>query len=146
MAQDARDDFSWKNFLIEILAWWRGNSWGTRLWISRHGEYVGSDENGNRYYRSKKGEKPGPNGVERRMVIYANADSEPSTIPPGWHGWMHYRTALPPTEETYTAKSWQKPHEPNLTGTARAYRPAGSLLAEGERKRVSADYDAWSPE
>ena len=59
---------------------------------------------------------------------------------------MHYRTDVPPTEEAYTPRPWQKPHEPNLTGTALAYRPDGSLLNKGERKRVSADYDAWSPE
>ncbi len=146
MAQDARDNFSWKDFLLEILTWWRGNTWGTRLWIARHGEFVGADESGNRYFRSRKGEKVGPNGYERRMVIYAGGAAEPSTIPPGWHGWMHYRSHLPPTEETYTAKSWQKPHEANLTGTAGAYRPSGSLLASGERPRVSSDYDAWSPE
>ncbi len=146
MAQDTRADFSWKDFLLEILAWWRGNSWGTRLWISRHGEFVGADESGNRYYRSKKGEKAGPNGTERRMVVYANGAAEASTIPPGWHGWMHYRTNTPPTEAHYTARPWQKPHEANLTGTAAAYRPDGSLLNKGERPRVSADYDAWSPE
>ena len=41
---------------------------------------------------------------------------------------------------------WQKPHVPNLTGTALAYRPDGSLLNKGERPRVTGDYDAWSPE
>ncbi len=67
MARDDRDGFSWKDFLLEILTWWRGNTWGTRLWIATQGEYVGSDEAGNRYYRSKNG-KIGPNGFERRMV------------------------------------------------------------------------------
>ena len=33
-----------------------------------------------------------------------------------------------------------------LTGTPLAYRPDGSLLASGERPRVTGDYDAWSPE
>ena len=51
MAQDDRDAFSWKDFLLEILTWWRGNTWGTRLWIATKGEYVGADEYGNRYYR-----------------------------------------------------------------------------------------------
>ena len=142
----ARDDFSWKEFLIEIFAWWRGNTWGTRLWVALHGQYVGSDESGNRYYRSKPGSKPGPNGYERRMVIYSGGQAEASEIPPGWHGWMHYRTHLPPTEQTYVPRSWQKPHVPNYTGTPLAYRPDGSLLNKGERPRVTGDYDAWSPE
>ncbi|HEY0920147.1 NADH:ubiquinone oxidoreductase subunit NDUFA12 [Devosia sp.] len=132
-----------KDFLIEIFAWWRGNTWGTRLWTALNGVFVGTDEFGNRYYRSRK---IGANGRERRMVIYAGGLAEASTIPAGWHGWMHYRTDVPPTEEGYVPRSWEKPHRPNLTGTAAAYRPRGSLLAEGERPRVTGDYDAWSPE
>jgi NADH:ubiquinone oxidoreductase subunit len=126
-----------KDFLIEIFAWWRGNTWGTRLWIALHGAFVGSDEFGNRYYRAKKGDK--------RMVVYKNY-AEASAIPPGWHGWMHHRTDVAPTDETYRPRQWQKPHEPNLTGTAMAYRPEGSLLKSGERPKVTGDYEAWSPE
>ncbi len=131
------------DFLLEILVWWRGNTWGTRLWTALSGVLVGEDEQGNRYFRSKKPE--GPNGRERRMVIYAGP-AEPSRIPPGWHAWMHHRTDLPPSEETYVPHAWELPHEPNLTGTAGAYRPEGSLLRAGERPRVTGDYDAWSPE
>jgi len=137
----ARDGIG--NFLIEILAWWRGNTWGTRWWVARQGQLVGTDDAGNIYYRSRK---PGPDGLERRMVVYAGGYAEASAIPPGWHGWMHHRTNVPPTEERYTARSWEKPHEENHTGTALAYRPDGSLLKSGERPRVTGDYDAWSPE
>lgn len=133
-----------KDFLIEIFAWWRGNTWGTRLWVAMNGVLVGEDEFGNTYYRSRK--PIGPAGRERRMVIYAGGSSEATTIPPGWYGWMHYRTDVTPTDERYVAREWQKPHQPNLTGTAYAYRPEGSLLASGERPRVTGDYDAWSPE
>ena len=132
-----------KDFLIEIFAWWRGNTWGTRLWVALHGLFVGSDEFGNRYYRSKK--PTGPHGRERRMVIFAGP-AEASAIPPGWYGWMHYRTNVPPSEESYVPRAWQASHLPNLTGTALAYRPPGSLLRAGERPKVTGDYDAWSPE
>ena len=81
----------WKDFFIEIFAWWRGNTWGTRLWAATKGVYVGSDQFGNRYYRSKT--PNGPHGMERRMVIYGGGYAEPTTIPPGWYGWMHYRAA-----------------------------------------------------
>ena len=133
-----------KDFLLEIVAWWRGNTWGTRLWVATQGVFVGEDEFGNTYYRSKT--PTGPAGRERRMVVYAGGYAEASTIPPGWYGWMHYRTDVPPSDEAYEPRAWQKPHEPNLTGTAYAYRPDGSLLAKGERPRVTGDYDAWSPE
>lgn len=132
-----------KDFLLEILVWWRGNTWGTRLWAALNGVFVGTDEFGNRYYRSKK---LGPNGRERRMVMYAGGLADTTTIPAGWHGWMHYRTDVPPTEDKYVPYSWERTRTPNLTGSAAAYRPAGSLLNKGERPRVTGDYDAWSPE
>ncbi len=133
-----------KAFLIEIFAWWRGNTWGTRLWVATQGVFVGEDPAGNRYYRSRK--PNGPHGMERRMVVYAGGAADPTTIPPGWYGWMHYRTANPPRPEDYAPREWEQPHLPNLTGTAAAYRPRGSLARAGERPRVTGDYDAWSPE
>ncbi len=45
-----------------------------------------------------------------------------STIPPGWHGWMHHRVDVPPSKDDYAAREWQKPHMPNQTGTPNAYR------------------------
>jgi NADH:ubiquinone oxidoreductase subunit len=125
----------------EFFIWWSGNTWGTRLDTWLHGEFVGEDDQGNRYYRAKPGAKK-PN---RRWVVY-NGYPEPSRIPAGWHGWMHYRTDVPPTEQEYKGWSWQEPHEPNLTGTPLAYRPDGSLLNKGERPKVTGDYEAWSPE
>src|SRR5574341_170436 len=62
-----------KDFLLEILVWWRGNTWGTRLWTALNGVFVGEDEQGNRYYRSKK--PKGPNGRERRMVMRRESGS-----------------------------------------------------------------------
>lgn len=126
-----------KDFLLEIFRWWHGQTWGTRLWIWRHGDLVGTDEFGNKYYQDKK--------ANRRYVTYSGP-ADASSIPPGWHGWMHFRTDVVPTQANYAARAWEKPHEPNLTGTAAAYRPDGSMLNKGERPRVTGDYDAWSPE
>ena len=78
------------------------------------------------------------------MTYAGPADA--SAIPPGWYGWMHYRTDVVPSKSNYVPHAWEKPHQPNLTGTAAAYRPDGSLLNKGERPRVTGDYDAWSPE
>lgn len=126
----------WKDFLLEIFAWWRGSTWSTRLWVRRRGSAVGTDGYGNRYFLGRDG---------RRMVLY-NGPAEASKIPPEWHGWMHHRTDVVPTAENTKVYSWQLPPQQNLTGTAGAYRPDGSLLAKGERPRVTGDYDAWSPE
>ncbi len=58
---------------------------------------------------------------------------------------MHHRAATPPSKEDYKPFSWQKPHQPNLTGTPGAYRPKGSVLSGGKRPQVTGDYDAWTP-
>ena len=103
-----------KDFLLEILAWWRGNTWGTRRWLAMNGIFVGEDEFGNKYYRSRKPE--GPNGTERRMVVYGGGYADASSIPPGWHGWMHYRTNTPPTKTMYRAPGKTARAEPDRHG------------------------------
>ena len=123
-------------FIAELFIWWNKQTLGTRWHTWLHGKYVGSDEAGNRYYQARKGPK--------RWVIY-NGPVEASAIPPGWHGWMHYRTDVLPDDERYEQKFWEQPHQSNLTGSAKAYRPQSSTLVQGKRPRVSADYDAWSP-
>ena len=49
-------------------------------------------------------------------MIY-NGVVEASSIPPGWHAWIHHRADTAPTDDGYRPHDWQKPHEPNLTGT-----------------------------
>ena len=66
-------------------------------------------------------------------------------MPPSWHGWLHHTVDVAPTEEKYAPREWEKPHEPNFTGTLRAYRPAGSTLGTGRRPKATGDYTAWTP-
>ena len=124
-----------KRFLLQFFTWWNGQTLGTRFFTWRKGVFVGEDQYGNRYYRERKGRK--------RWVIYAGP-VEATVVPPGWYGWLHHQVDEPPKEE-YRARSWEKPYQPNLTGTPRAYRPRGSVLATEERPRVTGDYDAWRP-
>ena len=130
------------SILSEIFSWWGGNTWSNRIYTRLRGRAVGSDDMGNRYFVQSKGN--GPLGVPRRWVIYKDG-AEASFIPPEWHGWMHYTTDIPPTEGDYHAKPWQQPHRPNMTGTADAYRPAGSILASGARPKATGDYKPWKP-
>jgi NADH:ubiquinone oxidoreductase subunit len=122
--------------LRSLFVWWRSATLGTLLttWIS--GESVGTDKFGNRYYQSKKG---------RRWVIY-NGTVEASRVPPDWHGWLHHTFQDPPSAKPLPAKAWEADHQPNLTGTPRAYRPQGSLAREGTRPPATGDYQAWKPE
>lgn len=123
--------------LAELFIWWHKQTLGVRLWTLFQGRFVGTDEFGNRYYRGKKN--------NRRWVIF-NGYAEASAIPPGWHGWMHHRTDTSPADETYAPHDWEKAHQPNLSGTAAAYRPDGSILNKGRRPKVTGDYEAWSPD
>jgi len=109
-----------------------GATLGTRLLTWLRGELVGSDDYGNRYYRLK-GDKPQRLGAgrfsrERRWVIY-NGEPEGSKVPPEWHAWLHHMVnEVPQPRQRYP---WEKPHQPNLTGTPQAYHPPGSVLRDG---------------
>ncbi len=123
------------NSLLKTVTWWNGATLNTLLWSNRHGTRVGEDEQGNTFYQTKDG--------KRRWVIY-NGEVEASRVSPDWHGWLHHTFAEPPTERPLPHKSWEKPHIENLTGTALAYAPQGSIRQPEPATRR--DYEAWSPE
>ncbi|WP_306886074.1 NADH:ubiquinone oxidoreductase subunit NDUFA12 [Amorphus orientalis] len=135
----------WKRLFFDAFTWWNSATLGTRVHTYFKGEYVGEDEFGNRYYRTKGGKIDPTLGFQRRWVIF-NGAAEASKIPTGWHGWMHHKDVPAPSETTYTARSWEKPFQPNMTGTPAAYRPKGSIVHEDpHRPHATGDYDAWSP-
>ena len=119
----------------QIFAWWDGSTLGPRFYTWRKGSKVGEDQFGNVYYEGDGG---------RRWVQYAGY-AEASSIPPGWHGWMHHRTDTPPSRETYTSREWEKPHMVNPTGTPGAIFPKGSQSNPEHRPVVTGDYEAWRP-
>lgn len=123
------------NTLLRAVTWWDGQTLNTQIWTARHGVKVGEDNQGNVFYRNKDD--------SRRWVIY-NGEIEASRIDPDWHGWLHRTWDEPPTEKPLKHKSWEKPHHENLTGTALAYVPAGSILNPKPVERR--DYEAWTPE
>ncbi len=133
-----------KQILLKLFTWWNGQTYGTQFWTWRHGEFVGEDEFGNRYFRTRGGAIDPTLLFQRRWVIYSGY-AEASTVPPSWHGWLHHTVDVAPTEETYTPHAWQKPHRPNMTGTPAASRPSGSMLAQNRRPRATGDYRPWTP-
>lgn len=122
---------------------------GTRLLTWLCGERVGTDAAGNRYYREKGGRPTRRGGGrasrEKRWVVY-NGAPEASKVPPEWHAWLHHTADAVPNPEARRRHPWEKPHQPNLTGTPGAYRPRGSVLRGGARAPASADYQPWTPE
>lgn len=123
--------------LTEIFTWWNGQTFGTRLFTARNGEFVGEDAEGNRFYRTRDD--------KRRWVIFAG-EAEASHVSPDWHGWLHHTLSAPPENGALPRHAWEKDHKPNKTGTDQAYRPPGSVLTPESRPRVAGDYEAWQPE
>jgi NADH:ubiquinone oxidoreductase subunit len=133
-----------KELLLQIFTWWNGATMGTRFHTWRKGERVGEDASGNVYYQTRGGAVDPALGIVRRWVIYAG-EADASKIPAGWHGWLHRRTDVPPSQEDYRPREWEAPHQPNMTGTPEAWRPAGSALSTGARPPATGDYQPWTP-
>ena len=117
-------------------------SFGTVLFTCLRGRRVGSDELGNRYFEDRLAPR---HGRRKRWVLYRQAD-EASLVPPGWNAWLHHNRAEPPSSQPLAAQRWEKPHQPNLTGTSAAYRPPGHELSGGRRVRATGDYEPWHPD
>ena len=123
------------NTVKRLFTWWDGQTIGTQLFTWRHGVRVGADSQGNIFYRNADD--------SRRWVIFAD-DAEASKVNADWHGWLHKTFREPPTDRPLPHKAWEQPHLPNLTGSAAAYAPAGSIRRADPAKR--SDYEAWTPE
>ncbi|MXO86971.1 NADH:ubiquinone oxidoreductase subunit NDUFA12 [Altererythrobacter aurantiacus] len=137
------------SFLGKIFTWWNGATIGTSLFTMRRGEKVGTDAQGNTYYRSRNKRDMTTAGsyigAERRWVIYEGAN-DASRVPPEWHGWLHGSFDDVPESYLPPAKIWETEYVPNATGTADAYRPQGALERGGKRVKAVGDYEAWTPE
>ena len=123
------------DFLKRTFTWWNSQTFGTQLWTSRNGTKVGEDHLGNIYYRNADD--------SRRWVIF-NGEAEASRVPTEWFGWLHKTWNETPLERQPVRKFWEKPSLPNLTGTAYAYAPPGSIRRPDPPDRQ--DYEAWTPE
>ncbi|KCV81732.1 NADH dehydrogenase [Actibacterium atlanticum] len=123
------------NTVLRLVTWWNDQTIGTQLFTWRKGVKVGEDTQGNVFYETRDG--------KRRWVIY-DGEVEASRIDPDWHGWLHFTFKEAPTDAPLVHKTWEKPHQENLTGTAMAYAPAGSLRQAAPADRR--DYEAWQPE
>ena len=123
------------NTLNRAMTWWNGQTLNTQFYTWRKGQRVGEDDQGNVFYQTGDGKK--------RWVIF-NGEAEASRVSPDWHGWLHHTWDDPPTEAPVPHKDWEKPHQENLTGTAAAYSPPGSIRRADPVKRR--DYEAWQPE
>jgi len=121
-------------FILRVLTWWNGQSFGAQIFTWRNGVLVGEDELGNKYYTNKDQSK--------RWVIY-DGPIDGSRISPDWHGWLHHTFDECPGTTPLQHKPWEKAHFPNMSGTNAAYHPPGSILSA---QSATTDYEAWQPE
>ena len=118
-------------FLKKIFTWWNVDTFGTRLKTILFGKYAGSDSFGNKYYESKKG---------KRWVIYAD-EIDASKIPVEWYSWMHFTPNKIEKKHELDKYDWQKPHQPNPTGTDQAYYPN-----KNKENAINKKYKSWKSE
>ena len=114
-------------FFSKIFTWWNQDTIGTRIKTILFGKLVGKDSFGNKYYESKNG---------KRWVIYSD-EIDASKIPVEWFSWIHHTNNKIEKNHELKKYSWQKPHQPNLTGTDDAYYP------NKEKNAVEKKYKSW---
>ena len=110
-----------------FFIWWNKQTFGTFLKTLFFGKYVGSDDYGNKYYKSKD---------DKRWVIYAN-NIEATKITSEWYLWMHYTIdKIPDNKEAKYV--WQKKHLENQTGTKNSFKPIKIRKNDIKKK-----YETW---
>ena len=125
-------------WLANAFTWWNGASWGTMIVTRRRGREVGKDEAGNLYYQHR-------DDPRLRWVIYA-ADNDGSRVSPGWQSWLRGTIDDLPDKGLPQRRKFEQPPLANPTGSDLAWRPAGSLRAQGQRPASTGDYSAWTPD
>ena len=114
-------------FFKKIFTWWNRDTLGTRIKTIISGKFVGKDIFGNKYYESKNG---------KRWVIYANT-IDASKIPVEWYSWIHFTPNKIEKNHDLKKYDWQKPHQPNQTGTDNSHHP------NKNNDKTNKKYTAW---
>ena len=110
-----------------FFTWWNRQTLGTFLKTLFFGKFVGKDDLGNKYYKSKNDE---------RWVIYSG-DIEATKITSEWFLWIHHTINEIPSN-SQKKYSWQKSHNQNLSGSSKAYKPN-----KISKKIKFKDYETW---
>jgi len=101
----------------------------------KHGELVGEDKHGNKYYENNDYMY-----LRNRWIIPSpkyGFDVDATNIPPEWHRWMHHGTDKTPTSHPRQQERWQTDEDPtNKTGTHDKYIPYSTTEPKIE---------AWTP-
>ena len=114
-------------FIKQIFVWWNQATIGTRIETIFFGKLAGKDSFGNKYYKNKKG---------KRWVIY-KGEIDASKISNEWYSWMHYTKNKIENLHDLKKYEWQKPHQPNQTGTDNSNHP------NKNNEKINKKYKSW---
>ena len=106
-----------------IFTWWNKQTFGTFLKTLFFGKFVGKDQFGNKYYKSKNNE---------RWVIYSN-NIEATKITSEWYLWIHHTVDKPPKEmitkkASIVASNLHVSEDTIVLGTPSEYLDKSSIL------------------
>ena len=116
------------NMIFKIIfTWWNKQTFGTFLKTLFFGKLVGSDQYGNKYYKSKNDE---------RWVVYSS-NIEATKITSEWYLWIHHTIDKIP-EKNDAKFNWQKKHLENQTGTKNSHKPVNITKSKDKKS-----YETW---
>ena len=110
-----------------IFTWWNKQTFGTLIKTFLFGKFVGSDEYGNKYYKSKSNE---------RWVVYSD-NVEATKITSDWYLWIHHTIDKIPNQKE-NKYNWQKNHLENQTGTINSFKPV-----KIQKNNLKKKYETW---
>tara|TARA_X000000950_G_scaffold112005_1_gene141050 strand:- start:1780 stop:2130 length:351 start_codon:yes stop_codon:yes gene_type:complete len=110
-----------------LFTWWNKQTFGTLLKTLFFGKYVGSDEQGNKYYESKKNE---------RWIVYSK-NIEATKITSDWYLWIHHTVDKVPDKKEIKYP-WQKKHLENQTGTSNSHKSV-----KIKKNQIQKKYETW---
>lgn len=125
-----------------ILASLRDGNLMETMLHSRGATLVGVDKFGNKYYEKLDNTQYG----RHRFVEYADIQNyDASSVPPEWHGWLHYITDHRPEQlEELKPVRYGIEHKPNLSGLGDAFSYHSKGHALNPKQRDWTRYEPWS--
>ena len=114
-----------------MFIWWNGQTIGTKIYTKFFGNFVGTDEYGNNYFKSSNGTK--------RWVNY-NGVCDASNISPAWHSWIHKTTNKVPSFEKDNLLMINSDDTYNEIKKNGKYHPNNF-----KNHSIFNDYESWKP-
>ena len=114
-------------FFKQVFIWWNQQTLGTRIQTLLFGKFVGKDSFGNKYYQNRSG---------KRWVVYSG-EIEATKISSDWYSWIHHINNKIEKSKDIKKYEWQKPSQPNKTGTNESYHP------NKENNEIKKKYTSW---